>query len=104
MLKSFLDGFTRGRPQQEPPSPYSYVPATSGLGIGVSNFVFQQSHTRLTDSYRGRQGIQVQRNLCPLEQAVWISGNSLPYVDIVALASGVNYMPGPTTLIPKNGG
>lgn len=97
-IKSFLDGFTRGRPQREPPTPYSLIPKASGLGIGVSNYAFQRSHSPMTDSYRGRQGIQVKGFLSVLEGGAVIASPGVQIVDVVALASGVNVTPGSVPL------
>ena len=103
-LKSILDGFTLGRPNKEPPTPYSFAPTVFGTGVGqgTKGLAFQRSHTPPTDSYRGRQGIQVLRNLCPFEGGAVIAKPGTLIVDVVALASGVNATPGFTPLFdPK---
>lgn len=89
-IKSFLDGFTRGRPQREPATPYSLTPKSAGLGIGVSNYAFNQPHTRMLDSYRGAQGIQVLNQFKTLEGGAVIDKYGVQIVDIVALANGPN--------------
>ena len=93
-IKSFLDGFTRGRPQREPATPYALVPKAAGLGIGVSNFAMQRPHAPPLDSYRGAQGIQVTGFMKVLEGAAVITKPGLQVVDIVALANGPNTTPG----------
>lgn len=102
-LKSFLDGFTRGRPMREPPTPYNLSPKPAGLGIGVSNYAFQRSHAPMTDSYRGRQGIQVLRNLNTQMGGAVIGTPGVQVVDIVALAGGVNTTPGSVPLYDPSG-
>jgi hypothetical protein len=57
----------------------------------------------MLDSYRGRQGIQVLRNINVFEGGAVISKPGVQIVDVVALAAGVNDLPGYTPLFNPKG-